>query len=245
MSNEENKEQPKVVKWPHPFSERDVESWKATYGDRVHLVEGIKGETYVVRGLSRAEFKTIVAQEVKSNEDLENLFVRTATLYPIISELSIMDMQGGTVQKLFQGIMTASDVDLLGETVAVPVAFPNDPVTELTDVELSILEGSDIKNEDVGHWFGTHGAVYFVVLEGIFFAYHGVKRKHLETYRSEQREGKHVGATSEDVFVESAVLYPYRFTANSDEVLHGIVTKLHDLVLAASGFNSTTTVTKL
>jgi hypothetical protein len=250
MSEKKQDEAPEVEApqddWDYPFSRAQVDAWKGEYGqDNIHLVKGFDDEVFVVRGFGREEFQDIAKSEFRNEDDVEDQYVLKGLLYPEISISDLRDREGGFSSQLFEKMMYISNVDAQRQDI--PTALPKD-MKELEEADpeaLKLLKDSDVKNEDISQWFGAWKKLYYDVMEDKLFVYHGLRRKDYEKFRDGQRNGEHAGPASEEEMVETGTLYPFKIKALSNDYLHGTISRLSNLIYAASGFGTTTTVEKL
>ncbi len=232
--------------WDYPFSKKQVDAWKKDYGENnIHLVKGFDKELYVVRGFGRAEFKALAGGEFRNEDDLEDQFVERALLFPEMTITKIREREGGLSSQLFEKIMVISNVDANRQVN--PLELPKDLTNIIEEGEepAKLLKASGITEEDVAQWKTAWRKLYYEVMEDTLFIYHGLRRKDYEKFRESQRNGEHYGPASEEALVESGILFPFKMEAESDDNLHGTISHLSNLIYAASGFGTTTTVQKL
>jgi hypothetical protein len=232
--------------WDYPFSQEQVAAWKKEYGqNNVHLVEGFDEELFVVRGFGRKEFKALAGGDFRNEDDLEDQFVERAILFPSLTITKIREKEGGFSSQLFEKIMQVSNVDANRQVVPLELPSEAKELKELDPAASDIFKTSKITSQDIGQWKTNWRKLYYEVLEDKIFVYHGLRRKDYEKFREGQRNGEHYGPASEEALVESGVLYPFKMEGDTDEYLHGTISHLSNLIYAASGFGSTTTVQKL
>jgi len=101
---------------PEQVTAEMIEQWKKTYGDNIYMVD-ISGETFIYRGLMRAEFKTVakqanmIANQVDSNMYMEEQNVIIGSIYPKIVNENINSFKAGIITILSGNIMDASGFD--------------------------------------------------------------------------------------------------------------------------------------
>jgi hypothetical protein len=101
---------------PEGITEDMLAQWKQVFGDNIYMVD-ISGETYVYRGLMRAEFKQVAKQanmitnQVDSNIYVEEQNAVVGSIHPKITLESLNTLKAGIATVLSTFIMEASGFD--------------------------------------------------------------------------------------------------------------------------------------
>lgn len=226
----------KNAEWSFPFSQTDVAGWKEVHGqNNIHLVTTEEDEYYVIRGLYRKEFMDLNNGKFRNEEDLEDQFVLAGLLYPQMTQVSLREAPAALSNRLFEKLVEISNVD----------AHKNKEITEITGDKLP--EG--IKKDDFNAWKARHKNTKFYVteFEGQTFIYKGLRRNEYEKFREGQREeGKNQIASENEICTLGIVNpVPKDFDPSGNNYLYGTIASLAIMIMKASGFGNTSTVTKL
>ena len=223
--------------WQFPFSEADVASWKAQYGE-VHLVENENDQMFVMRGLGRQEFQTMQNGDYRNEQDYEDQHVLSSLLFPQFTLLNIRSLDAGDVKNLFDRIAIISNVGAAEEIEAVEF----DPAKHG-----KFLEGTDKK--DWGAWMAAAKGrkLFYCTLEGKHFIYKNLSRSQYDNYRTKIQKDGASTEQAENAVCKEALVYPMPkdFDPEGDNYLYGTISSLALLVMKQSGFGKAIRVTKL
>lgn len=236
--------------WDYPFSKEEVAAWKHTHGDsNVHLVL-VEDEPYVVRGLGRAEFQELSEIEFRSDEHMEDEFSRASLLYPQLGEVELRNLPGGVTNNLFETVMEKSNIEAWRDKEI--SKFTTKWREDLSEGEVELIEtklsSGDITDDDIKGIIvnpKNRGLVHVTEFEGELIFYKGLNRADFEKLRSEQRDGKYQGPASEEELCNRCIIFPFKFTAASDQWLHGTISSLSLMIMRVSGFGATKEVVTL
>lgn len=225
-----------ATEWALPFTQAEVSAWKKSYGENnVHLVTTEEDDHYVIRGLYRKEFMDMQNGKFRNEEDLEDQYVLQALLYPQMTHMSLRDAPAALSNRLFERLVEVSNVDA-------------HKAKEITEVTLDKLpEG--VKKEDFNAWKARHKNTKFYVteFEGNTYIYKGLRRNEYEKFRESQREEGKNQIASENEICSLGIVYPIPKDLDiaGNSMLYGTVSSLAIMIMKASGFGNSSTVTKL
>jgi hypothetical protein len=233
--------------WDYPFSEAEVEGWKKEHKN-LSVVE-YSDEYYVVRGIGREEYKGLDIQ-FKEEEEIEEILASRGTIYPEMSTVELRDKDAALCSTLSRQIRIATNEGKDEELAPfeIPEKLSSLPKNYNTLLKEAIdSETEDLTLDDLKLWRKQGRKLYIEELEGKLFIYRGLRRKDFDRWRKGQRNGQHQGNDSEDEVVKEGVLFPLKkdLALKGNDFLYGTISTLAVLVMAASGFNTEPSVTKL
>jgi len=256
MAKQEQEETPVVVApveepvWDLPVSKEQIDAWKAEHHHVYAVGDLLDDQTVILRGMSRAEYKTLDFPDVKTKEEEDEAIAYKVLLWPELTKTQIREEQAAFAtlvhnkfKELCHGnpedndniepLRLTSNLDDLDEFIAAPIK--------------AAMEKGEITSKDLIAFHSMHGKLYVDIIDDQLFIYHGLRRKQYDQWRAGQREGKYTGTTAEDEICKSGVVFPLvkDFNVDDPKYLYGTISLLAMLIMKASGFNKQPVVTKL
>jgi hypothetical protein len=237
------------AEWEYPFSQEQVEAWKASHGN-IYVLDDLLDEPVVIRGMDRDEYYSQTLSAKTPEQEDEEMALKIL-LYPEMSQSDLREADAGLATQVhtkFRDVCHGIPED---NEMIEPAELPKDLAElpeEVQEVVEAHIENGDFSMKDVQSWAKrTKSKLYIDYIDDQLFIYHGLRRKDYDLFRDQQREGKFEFRGAEEEICRLGIEYPMKkdFDPSSKTFVYGMASLLSILVMKASGFNKQVSVKKL